>query len=102
MEIIKDNRIVSDITFATRFLSYLEGHFNESGRIHPMLEEEYEYMLSTSIKLLKHQVETCPSDEEWYFKNLYKDYKNYKDIIKYHVCANNPEFYNYLERAKFI
>ena len=56
-------------------------------------------MMATAIGLLKLQVETCPENEKWYFKNLYKDYK---DIIKYHICANNSEFYNYLVRAKFI
>lgn len=102
MSIIKDNRIVSSHTFAVRFLSYLAEHFGEASGLHPMWEEEYEYMLAVAIELLKHQVETCPTEEKWYFKNLYKDYKDYKDIIKYHVCGNEPEFYEYLKRAKFI
>lgn len=102
MNIIKDNRIVFSHTFATRFLSYLAKHFDETSGLHPMWEEEYEYMVAVAVELLKYQIKTCPPEEEWYFKNLYKDYKDYKDIIKHHICANNPEFYEYLKRTKLI
>lgn len=99
--IIRDNRIVSNYTFAVRFLSYLMDDYNGGAFGHPMQEEEYEYMISVAIELLKHQVETCPDNEKWYFENLVKDYKDYKDIIKY-ICIYHDEFYQYLINAKFI
>lgn len=101
IEIIKDNRIVSDHTFAVRFLSYLMYDYNGGAYPDAISEEEYEYMVYTAIELLKHQVETCPEEEKWYFENLDKDYKDYKDIIRY-ICKYNDEFYQYLVRAKFI
>lgn len=102
MEIIKDNRIVSDYTFAVRFLSYLADQYDGCNFSHLIQEEEYDYMIETAIQLLKHQVETCPEDEKWYFENLYKDYQSYKDIIQYHICKYKQEFYQYLINAKFI
>lgn len=100
--IIKDNRIVSSHTFAVRFLLYLAYNYNGGNFTHQMLEEEYEYMVSVAIKLLKLQIETCPPVEEWYFNNLDKNWKDYKSVIKNHICANNPDFYNYLIKANFI
>lgn len=99
--VIKDNRIVSDKTFAVRFLSYLMDNYRGGAFGHPMDEEEYEYMIHVAIRLLKHQVETCPEEEKSYFINLDKDYKDYKDIVKY-VCKYNDEFYQYLIKSKFI
>lgn len=102
MNIIKNNRMVSDHTFAVRFLSYLMNNYNGGIFGHPMDEEEYEYMVETAINLLKYQVETCPDSERWYFENLCKGYKSYKDIIQYHICKSNEQFYQYLINAKFI
>jgi hypothetical protein len=60
MSIIKGNRIVSDITFATRFVSFLEDiKVND-----PMSEEELEYMRSVAHSLLLHQANTSTEKEE--------------------------------------
>lgn len=68
---IKDNRIVSDITFATRFRSFLDG-------IEPCdacADEELEYLLGVADKLVAYQRATCPEEEKWYFANLGKPIK---------------------------
>lgn len=100
---IIDNRIVNYKTFATRFLSFLERLYGNgitySG---PMEEEEYEYMCMIACDLLKHQVETCPDNEKWYFENLVKGYTDYLDIIEKHIAKNNESFVNFLRVIKAI
>ncbi|MBX7050150.1 MAG: hypothetical protein K1X40_13325 [Chitinophagales bacterium] len=55
MNIIKDNRIVSDKTFATRFVRFLKDiQVND-----PMSEEELEYMRMVAKSLLLHQANTA-------------------------------------------
>jgi len=68
---IKENRIVSDITFATRFLNFLESFYYDSGSWHPILEEEYEYLCIIAKQLLDYQKSTMNNSDEYeYFKNL--------------------------------
>jgi len=62
---IKDNRIVNDRSFARR----LKGHLKGLEANCEMGVEEIEYLQKVAEKLLKHQIETCPSDEEWYHLN---------------------------------
>ena len=60
MNIIKSNRIVSDKTFATRFVSFLKDiQVND-----PMSEEELGYFRSVAHSLLLHQANTCTEKEE--------------------------------------
>ncbi len=60
MNIIKDNRIVSDITFATRFVGFLKDiQVNDQ-----MGEEELEYLRRVANSLLLHQANTCTEKEE--------------------------------------
>jgi hypothetical protein len=60
MDIIKDNRIVSDKTFASRFVSFLKDiQVND-----PMSEEELEYMRKVANSLLLHQANTATEKEE--------------------------------------
>lgn len=60
MNIIKDNRIVSDKTFATRFVSFLKDiQVND-----PMSDEELEYLRRVANSLLLHQANTCTDKEE--------------------------------------
>lgn len=60
MNIIKDNRIVSDKTFATRFASFLKDiQVND-----PMSEEELEYLRRVAHSLLLHQANTSTEKEE--------------------------------------
>lgn len=55
MPIIKDNRIVSDTTFATRFVSFLKDITVND----PMSEEEIDYMRNVANSLLVHQANTA-------------------------------------------
>lgn len=60
MDIIKDNRIVSDTTFATRFVSFLRDiRVNDQ-----MSEEELGYMRNVAKSLLKHQFDTATAKSE--------------------------------------
>lgn len=60
MDIIKDNRIVSEHTFATRFVSFLkEIEVNDQ-----MGQEELEYMRLVANSLLRHQYNTATKPEE--------------------------------------
>ncbi len=60
MSIIKDNRIVSDKTFATRFVSFLKDiQVNDQ-----MGYEELEYLRSVAKSLLLHQANTATEKEE--------------------------------------
>jgi hypothetical protein len=66
MNIIKDNRIVSDRTFATRFVNFLkEIQVND-----PISEEELEYLRMVADKLLIHQVNTCVEQDELKYLNM--------------------------------
>lgn len=64
---IVDNRIVSDVSFAIRFSSFLKGiQVND-----PADEEELEYFRMVASKLLTYQMATISTDSEKnYFKNL--------------------------------
>jgi hypothetical protein len=65
MNIIKDNRIVSDKTFATRFVMFLKNiQVND-----PMSQEELEYMQRVSKSLLLHQANTVTEKEEKEYLN---------------------------------
>lgn len=58
--IIKDNRIVSDRTFATRLINFLKDiKVND-----PMSEEELEYLNEVAMKLLIHQRDTVVEERE--------------------------------------
>lgn len=66
---IIDNRIVSDITFATRFRSFVYDFLP----MDPIQEEEAEYLRMVADKLLLYQRSTVTDQEELdYFKNLKK------------------------------
>ena len=64
---IKDNRIVSDMTFAVRLKNFID---NVEACDCPG-EEEKEYLQSVANELIKHQVETATDEEEIkYLKNI--------------------------------
>lgn len=73
--IIKDNRIVSDKTFAIRFCSFLDSIPKNWWMGQPHLYEEYFYMKNIAKRLLKYQIQTIQENEKQYFENI-------KDIIK--------------------
>jgi hypothetical protein len=57
---IKDNRIVSDETFAIRFKNFIKDvQVND-----PASEEEKEYLLNVANQLLKYQIETATDESE--------------------------------------
>ncbi len=67
--IIKDNRLVSDITFATRFVCFLKDiKVNDA-----MSEEELCYMRRVAYSLLMHQANTATvKEEKEYLQNTKK------------------------------
>ena len=64
---IKDNRIVSNETFAIRFRNFIKDvHVND-----PASDEEKEYLLNVANQLLKYQIQTATKDSEInYLKGL--------------------------------
>jgi hypothetical protein len=64
---IKDNRIVSDKTFAIRFRDFIKDvQVND-----PASEEEKEYLLSVANQLLEYQIQTVSDEKEIdYLKRL--------------------------------
>ncbi len=68
---IKDNRIVSDYTFAVRFKQFLDWIPKEWWMSQPHYYEEFEYMQNVADRLLKYQVETVTNENEIkYLKSL--------------------------------
>ncbi len=64
---IKDNRLVSDYTFAVRLKSFL----NQIYPADQMSEEELDYLKEVANKLLIYQMATVvDQDEKDYFENL--------------------------------
>lgn len=66
MNPIKNNRLVSDITFALRLKNFIEDtHVNDAWSY-----EEKEYLLEITNKLLNYQIKTVEDDDEIkYLKN---------------------------------
>ena len=64
---IKNNRIVSDKTFAVRFRNFIKDiQVND-----PCSEEEQEYLLNVANQLLNYQIQTVTDEEEIdYLKRL--------------------------------
>lgn len=63
---IKDNRIVSDTTFALRLKNFIE----KVNVCDQPSEEEKEYLLKVTEKLIAYQIQTVRTKEELeYFKN---------------------------------
>lgn len=91
--IIKDNRIVSDITFATRFIGFLNSIRKYDLHLtSPILYEEFEYMCYVAAKLKKLQLDTVSTEHEVaYFKNL--DNENNEKLYEF-----DKEFDNYLKK----
>ena len=68
---IKDNRIVSSMTFAVRFKQFLEWIPKEFYMSGPHILEEYEYLQIIADNLLKYQIQTVTNEREiTYLKNL--------------------------------
>lgn len=64
---IKDNRIVSDETFAIRFKTFIE----ETEVSDPCSDDEKDYLLNVANRLLKYQIQTATDESEIdYLKSL--------------------------------
>lgn len=57
---IKDNRVIGDITFALRLLSFSTDVIPAGA----CSEDEKESMMSYATQLLKYQIETCSDENE--------------------------------------
>lgn len=67
---IIDNRIVNDITFATRFKSFLD----KTAGLDTTSSEDWDYLMSVANWLLTWQKSTIEDDnEKAYFNNLVKN-----------------------------
>ena len=88
---IKDNRIVSDYTFATRFLNFLKDFYPDAGGWDQISQEEYEYLCLVAKELLDYQFQTCNYEEEHqYLKNISsieynndKQFRNFLNILQH-------------------
>lgn len=95
----------SDYTYPVRNLSFLRRVYtSDLPQFSQIDEEEFEYLCLTACDLLIRQVKECPDENKWYFENLCKGYKTGEDIIKAHICRNNPDddFFNFLKEIKAI
>ena len=64
---IKDNRIISDETFAIRFKTFIE----ETEVSDPCSDDEKDYLLNVANRLLKYQIQTATDKSEIdYLKRL--------------------------------
>ena len=64
---IKDNRIVSDETFAIRFRNFIK----ETEVSDPCSDDEKDYLLNVANRLLNYQIDTATDEEEIkYLKSL--------------------------------
>jgi len=71
---IKDNRIVSDKTFAIRFRDFIK-----DVQVHdPVSDEEKEYLLNVANQLLKYQIQTVTDESEIDYLKRLKLYDNNK------------------------
>lgn len=66
---IKNNRIVNDITFAIRLRDFIK----RTNVCDPMSEEEKEYLLRVTQKLLDYQIETVIDESELNYLENIKD-----------------------------
>lgn len=68
---IKDNRIVSDCTFAVRFKQFLKWIPKNWWMSQCHYFEEYEYMMNIANQLLNYQIQTAENEDEIdYLKRL--------------------------------
>lgn len=92
--IILDNRMVSDYTFATRFRSFLKDiKVNDACSY-----DELEYLQRKANALLKHQIETATDKYEVdYLNRIHPELIKNLDILK----NANLDFEKYKDNKKF-
>ena len=69
---IKENRYINDITFATRLKYFIEHTGKTYGAGDFLIDEEWEYLLSVTNKLVSWQKINVTEEDFEYFKNLNK------------------------------
>lgn len=86
---IKDNRIISDITFAVRLCGFLkEVTVND-----PMSEEDQEYLIRVAKKLITHQVNTVTDEDELDYINRIKENSIVPNLLKPYITEDGFEIY---------
>lgn len=66
----KENGYCFDYTFATRLFGFLANLHEDVGKSHPMIEEEYEYLLECAAELKIWQMSIPTTLNKQYFNNL--------------------------------
>lgn len=66
----KQNGYVIDYTFSTRLFSFLLRNYKSMSNVHPMDEEEFEYLIKSAAKLKIWQMNVPSSLNNTYFNNL--------------------------------
>ena len=77
-----------------RFLGNL---YPEIGQTNQMTQEEFEYLCMEACDEIKRKYDD-PSNE-WYFKNISKDNKNYKDFME---KSFDSKFISFLKISKLL
>lgn len=85
----KENGFCFDRTFATRLFSFLIDLKDDMSGAHPMIEEDYEYLLSCAAKLKIWQMSVPSKANSSYFDNL-KSIKVNEENVKYLNAIHCP------------
>lgn len=86
-----------DLTFGVRLLRFLGNLYPEMGHTDQMTQEEFEYLCMEACDEIKRKYDD-PSNE-WYFKNISKDNKNYKDFME---KSFDSKFISFLKTSKLL
>lgn len=86
-----------DLTFGVRLLRFLGNLYPEIGQTNQMTQEEFEYLCMEACDEIKRKYDD-PSNE-WYFKNISKDNKNYKDFME---KSFDSKFISFLKISKLL
>lgn len=86
-----------NLTFGVRLLRFLGDLYPEIGQTNQITQEEFEYLCIEACDEIKRKYDD-PSNE-WYFKNISKDSKNYKDFIE---KSFDSKFISFLKISKLL
>lgn len=93
-----ENSYVCDRTFATRLLSFLMRNKDMMAGVHPMEEEEFEYLVRVASELKIWQMTTAVGYNKTYFENLLGSKVNpsYTKYLEAIHCKNAFDIEKYL------
>lgn len=89
----QQNGYVCDYTFATRLFSFLIRNYESMSTVHPMDEEEFEYLLRCAADLKIWQMGVPSNINKHYFENL-KGLKVDSKVKKYLSAIGAKDAYN--------